>query len=51
MSDLRRRYQGEALLGLVIDALPEAVFVIDSEARIVAANRAGALGAALSARR
>jgi two-component system phosphate regulon sensor histidine kinase PhoR len=40
MPDLRRRYQGEALLGLVIDALPEAVFVIDSEARIVAANRA-----------
>jgi len=39
MPDLRRRYQGEALLGLVIDALPEAVFVIDSEARIVAANR------------
>jgi two-component system phosphate regulon sensor histidine kinase PhoR len=40
MPDLRRRYQGEALLGLVIDALPEAVFVIDSEARIIAANRA-----------
>ncbi|OAI22612.1 two-component sensor histidine kinase [Methylosinus sp. R-45379] len=40
MPDLRRRYQGEALLGLVIDALPEAVFVIDSEARIVASNRA-----------
>lgn len=40
MPDLRRRYQGEALLGLVIDALPEAVFVIDAEARIIAANRA-----------
>lgn len=40
MPDLRRRYQGEALLGQVLDALPEAVFVIDAEARIIAANRA-----------
>jgi two-component system, OmpR family, phosphate regulon sensor histidine kinase PhoR len=40
MSDLKRRYQVETLLGPVIDALPEAVFVIDSEARIVVANAA-----------
>lgn len=40
MAELRRRYQSEAVLGPVIDALPEAVLVIDVAARIVAANAA-----------
>jgi two-component system phosphate regulon sensor histidine kinase PhoR len=38
MQNIERYYPGEPLLGLVIDALPEAVFVVDQGARIVAVN-------------
>jgi two-component system phosphate regulon sensor histidine kinase PhoR len=40
MSNLRRRFQGEALLTLLIDALPEPAFVIDDAMRIIAFNAA-----------
>jgi two-component system phosphate regulon sensor histidine kinase PhoR len=40
MSDLRRRFQGEALLTQLIEALPEPAFVIDDSARIAAFNAA-----------
>ncbi len=40
MSETKRRRPVESFLGPLIDALPEAVFVVDSEARIAAANDA-----------
>jgi two-component system phosphate regulon sensor histidine kinase PhoR len=41
MSDLRRRFEGEALLTKLIDAFPEPAFLIDDSARIIAFNAAG----------
>jgi len=40
MGETKRRQPVEPLLGPLIDALPEAVFVVDSDARIAAANDA-----------
>jgi two-component system phosphate regulon sensor histidine kinase PhoR len=40
MRESAKRCQNEALLGAMIDALPEAIFVIDAEAHAVAANPA-----------
>lgn len=39
------RYRDEALLHSLIDALPEAVFVVDPEGRVVAANPAARIAA------
>lgn len=41
MRESARRCQNETLLGALIDALPEAVFIIDAEAHAVAVNPAG----------
>ncbi len=40
MTDLRRPFQGEALLTQLIEALPEPAFVIDESARIIVFNAA-----------
>jgi two-component system phosphate regulon sensor histidine kinase PhoR len=38
MPNIEQVYPGEALLGLLIDALPEAVFIVDHGGRIAAVN-------------
>jgi two-component system phosphate regulon sensor histidine kinase PhoR len=38
MPNIEMQYPGETLLGVLIDALPEAVFIVDAGARIVAVN-------------
>lgn len=38
MRETKRRYAGEAALGPLIDALPEPIFVVDAEARVIAGN-------------
>ncbi len=40
MAGLMRRFQDEVLLDPLVEALPEAVFVIDAKERVVAANSA-----------